>query len=214
LKFIDPEGTDLFLTGNDADHIVSELERITGLKLIKDGKTGRVTIDRSVTRKDKGTSREMAQKVGQIVGDSKAWVKIDVGRNQPGVIFDSFAGRKLDAADYDAYKKVDPNLAAAALGHVLEEYYYAEKMPSPMLDHGKFGEAHSAGNQFESEVMSDFTGWWEQPRRQVNLQSPAGHFNVRVVYTTVSYDILVKSGVGGDATIERVTKSQRKKPTK
>jgi hypothetical protein len=202
----------LFLTGNDADYVVSELEKQTGYKLKRNTKTGRVTIDRSVKRTTKGTSTWLANKVNQVTGDSQAWVQIKTGRNQPGIAGDSFSKREIDVADYDGFKKADPKFAARFLGHVLEEYYHAEKMPSPFSDQGRFPESHEGALEFESDVLSDFTGWWEKPREQKTISEKPGELTVRFDYSTVAYDVLYKSGVGGDVQVAKVTKIERRKP--
>jgi len=201
------------LTGDHADYLVSELEKQTGYKLKRDTKTGRVTIDTSVKRIKKGTSTWLANKVGQIVGDSKAWVQIKTGQNQPGIAGDSFATREIDVSDYNAYKKADPKFAARYLGHVLDEYYHAEKMPSPFSDEGRYDESHKDALEFESNVLSDFTGWWEKPREpREPISNSQGELTFRFEYSTVTYDVLYKTGAGGDVQVAKITKTERKKP--
>jgi len=116
LKFIDPTGKDLFFRGDYADYFVSELEKQTGYKLKRDAKTGRVTIDTSVKRNIKGTSTWLANKASEIVGDSKAWVQINTGQNQPGIAGDSFGKREIDVADYNAFKKGRSKIRSAVYG--------------------------------------------------------------------------------------------------
>jgi hypothetical protein len=215
LKFTDPTGKDLYLIGPYAEELLADLERFTGYKLQRDVKTGRVTVDTSVKRNKKGTSTWLANKVKEVIGDSSAAVKIGTGQSQPNVFFDSATTRQIDLDDYDAFKKADPKLAANSLGHVIEEYYRLETNPwlSPQTDIGRFSDAHGTASEFESNVQSDFTGWWEKPAEQSAARVPGG-----VIYTfeysTVSYDILVKSDVNGSKNVVNVNKNEKQKPRK
>ena len=119
LKFIDPTGRDLYLHGSDADYIVAELERITGLRLQRDKQTRRVTIVPGSKWKSRGTSAHFANRLTQVIGDSRAKVEIETGRNQPGILFVGYRKRQLEVADYDAFKKADPKFAAESLAHVI-----------------------------------------------------------------------------------------------
>ena len=223
LKFIDPEGRDLYLTGNDADYVLSELQTATGLTLIRDQKTGKVTIDSSVKRKKKGTSTWFANKLGQVIGDSRASVSIATVRNDATVFFDSYDRGQLDVADYNDFKKADPKLAAESLAHVIEEYYYEQLIPvtdfnstqevpaggsrGPLSKRGRFDESHQAASDFESKVLSDFTGWWEQPFEQKNLgQTPQGAV-VRIEFSSVMYDVVIKNNA-----VVSITKHEIQKP--
>jgi RHS repeat-associated protein len=215
LKFIDPTGKDLFILGPYANDLLAELERFTGLHLKRDVKTGKVTIDTSVKRNKKGTSTWLANKVAEVIGDVAAKVKVGTGRSQPGVFFDSSDLRQVDLDDYDALKKADPALAANSLGHVIEEYYRLETNPwlSPQSDRGRFLDAHEAALEFESNVQSDFTGWWEKPAQQRTLQVPGGAI-ATFEYSTVSYDVLLKSDATGSINVISVKKNETQKPRK
>jgi hypothetical protein len=222
LKFIDPTGRDLYLTGNDADYIVAELERITGLKLDRDKLTGKVTIVPGSKRNMTRTSKWFANKLVQVIGDSGAVAKINTGRNQPNVFFDSFQHKELDVDDYDNFKKADPKFAAAALAHVIEEYYYYQIIPlfsgsnagselvpaggpfGPLSPEEIFTRSHNEGSEFESKVISDFTGWWEQPG-----QRSAQHKVLTVEYSTVIYDITIKN-----SNVDKIYKYEKQKPRK
>lgn len=61
LKFTDPTGEDLYITGDYADGIVADLEKFSGLKLQRDSKTGKVTIDPKQKRNGKGTSYSLVR---------------------------------------------------------------------------------------------------------------------------------------------------------
>lgn len=227
LKFIDPTGRDLYLTGNDADYIVAELERITGLKLERDKLTGKVTIVAGSTRNMSGTSTWFANKLSRVIGDSRVAVKIETGRSQPGIVFDGYDDKKLDVDDYDAFKKADPKFAAAALGHVLEEYYFQQIIPlfssaynttdevpaggpyGPISPKAIFDTSHSEAMEFESNVISDFTGWWEQPRAPKLPVATGQGYVQSFEYSTVIYDVTIKN-----SSVDNVAKYEKQKPRK
>ncbi len=233
LKFIDPTGKDLYLHGREADYILSELEKFTGLRLQRDSLTGKVTIVPGSTRNKNGTSTHFANRLAQVIGDSRAQVTINTGRSQPNVFLDSIFLHALDVDDYDAMKRVDKKLAAAALGHVIEEYYYEKIIPltplqtdgerpsSPygprgpvrlptMTDGGPiYEESHEAARHFESNVLSDFTGWWEQPRQGTATYNPYVGRVMTIHYSTVTYTIIIQN-----ANIVSGTQHEKRKPRK
>jgi len=228
LKFIDPTGRDLYLTGSDADYIVAELERITGLKLQRDKLTGKVTIVPGSKRNANGTSTWFANRLSQVIGDSRAKVEINTTRSRPGEFIDSYLLSEIDVDDYNAFKKADPKFAAAALAHVIEEYYYEQIIPyagtndpgwkpagdsrGPLNKLGRFAESHEAALEFESNVLSDFTGWWEKPREGHRVEIPPSgsrHFYRTEEYSTVTYDVIEKNG-----TVQSVNKYEKRKPIK
>lgn len=203
MKFIDPTGRELTFIGADADYIVNELSRLTGLTLVRDPVTGKVSIDKTKKRKTKNTSTWFADKVTKIIRDPRVNVKITTDRDAPGVLVDSYSESKLDVSDYNAFKRADWKFAATALAHVLAEYYHEQLMPfagtasadevpgggarSKTTRDGRFLESHIEGLYFESQVLSDFTGWWEQPAERTNtkitpdtVMGARGVFNRRV----------------------------------
>jgi len=213
LKFIDPTGERLVLLGEDADYILSELERATGYKLKRDAKTGEVTIDSNSDRESKGTSKSLADKLKEVIGlkDKKGndvTIDIHVVKDQDSdgspVFVDRFASRSVDANDFREIGKSAPELSAALLGHVLEEYSQAATTFLEMAGIGKTQQlaSHNQAVTFESQVLSDFTGTQEQNRRDIQLQ---GH--VAFFYTSVQYDIYLKTGA--ENTITNVTKKQK-----
>jgi RHS repeat-associated protein len=126
LKFIDPNGTDLTFLGGDADYMLAELARFTGLALKRDATTGMVTIDSSKKRNQKGTSTWFANKVIQVVQDARASVKIEFVRSAPTVFFDQYISCRFDVDDYNAFKRADDKFAAESFAHFIEEYYYEQ----------------------------------------------------------------------------------------
>lgn len=217
LKFIDPTGERLVLLGEDADYIVSELERSTGYKLKRDTKTGEVTIDPNSNREAKGTSKSLADKLKEVIGlkDKKGndvTVNINVVRDQDSdgspVFVDRFSTRSIDANDFREIGKSAPELSAALLGHVLEEYAQAATSFLDLAGVGKTRElaSHNKALAFESQVLSDFTGKQEQNRRDIQLPGRVTFF-----YTSVQYDIQTKTGAQS-STITNVTKKERPTP--
>ena len=126
LKFIDPTGKMLVLNGTDAEDLVDELELKTGYKL-KRNKKGKIEIDSSVKRQTKGTSKELANELKEVI-DDKNTISIDVGHDQANVFFDNYSTQELDMSDYKAVNNQYPSLASSLLGHVLEEYQTAASL--------------------------------------------------------------------------------------
>jgi hypothetical protein len=220
---MDPTGRELYFIGTEADYIVSELQRFTGLKLRRDPKTGQVTIDGSVKRNMNGTSTWFANKIIQVIADSRAQVTIETGRSQPNVLIDAYDLRQLDVDDYDALKKVDSKFAAVALAHVIDEYYYEQIIPltdfdslvevpaggsrGPLNRAGRFEESHLDAIEFQSKVLSDFTGWWEKPITEKPVINTVAGAIATFEFSTVIYDITVRH-----TNIVHVVKYEKKKP--
>ena len=219
LKFVDPTGKKLVLLGDDAEDIVSYLEQYTGYKLKRDQKTGELTIDANSTRNTKGTSKNLADKLKEVIGlkDKKGNdVTIDIhvisDKDSDGkyVFSDRFDSRSIDRNDFQVFDCHAPELSAALLGHVLEEY---EQAATTFLDMAGVGQtqrlaSHNRALEFESLVLSDFTGKSEQPRQDIQLRSQVSFF-----YTSVQYDIATKTGASAEqTTVVGVTKKERRSP--
>jgi RHS repeat-associated protein len=196
LKFIDPTGRTLTLTGNDADNLVEELEAKTGYDLTRDAKTGRVTISKGTKRNKHGTSKHLAGLVKQIIGDKKIDVNIEVQENivhenNRGVMLDvGYDPKEFDFADYRQWNSADSKLGAIAIAHALDESYEYKKLNAAgfgaTMDMD--GLAHIRATYFESRVLSDLTGVREQARVDKATEK-ISHFE----YTSVGYDILWKT---------------------
>ena len=137
LKFIDPTGEELVLLGDDAEYIKAELERKTGYKLIRDPKTGVVTIDKSVKRTTgEEVSNTLAGKLEEVIRlqDAKknsVTVTINTTKDEKGEIFvDDFKTRSLDVSDYSILNKADPKFGSTLLGHVLRRNINKQPPPS------------------------------------------------------------------------------------
>jgi RHS repeat-associated protein len=205
LKFIDPNGEELFLTGEDADYIRGLLEKYTGYKLNRDKKTGLVTVDSGAERNSKGTSEHLADKLKEIANpENKLALTINVGSNLDSTTGDSFRDQAIDAADYRVYERDAPELSGALLGHVLDEYYEAKKdgADPKTISLAIFGVSyHNSALAFEGKVLSDLTGKEQGPRVPYPGESEKGrrrgvYFRTdQYVYNSVTYDILFKTVV-------------------
>ena len=61
---------------------------------------------------------------------------------------------------------------------------------------GGHAESHKAGLEFESEVLSDFTGRFEKPRQQILISQKASEMTVRFDHSSVAYDVVCKAVAG------------------
>ena len=207
LKFTDPTGEELELTGMFADDLTDELEDLTGWQLTRDARTGKVTIDRGTKRNKNVGSKNFAKQLEKIIKDKKHNVAIRVEQNQPMVFGDSFLTREVDFADYTAIQATNPEFAAAIMGHVFGEYYNASKS-GHIIGMAGFATAHDAGLDLEKKVLSDFLGRKQQTR--VSVGTAPGTW--RFIYSSVTYDVLLKAGVGGSADVDRVIRIRNRKP--
>jgi RHS repeat-associated protein len=216
LKFVDPNGEKLILLGDDADEIVSILEKATGLDLERNKKTGEVKVVGN-KRNSNGTSQSLADKVKEVIGlkDAKGnaiTVQInvvrDVDSNGQEVFVDQFATRSVDANDIKAMNAKHPALAASQLAHVLEEYAQAattfKDLESVSMRIQK-DRSHDKALDFESKVLSDFTGVAEK-RRQGGGTYIENNPYILFQYTSIQYNVLRKSEVRADGS-RRITQS-------
>jgi RHS repeat-associated protein len=221
LKFTDPTGKDLYITGDYADQLVSDLARFSGYKLKRDSKTGKVTIEPDQKRKGEDTSYSLARALERAIGKETVAVSIHTvseSKDKVPVIGDKFSEKKVDIDDYNVFKRDAPELAAGFLTHVITEYYEDQLLAPPLSLRAIFESAHTAALEAESETVGDFNGYWQAPRESPSispglLNSPS--MTVRFKYSTVEYDVVYKTGVDGRATqANQVTKIEKtpKKP--
>jgi hypothetical protein len=91
----------------------------------------------------------------------------------------------------------------------LEEYYEAETTFANESDpHQQYLESHDKALEFESKVLSDYTGVSEQKRVTPQSSDPK---HATYVYTTVEYDVTRKTGIKDNtySTIQQITKTKR-----
>lgn len=210
LKFIDPNGEELIITGDDAEYVREQLEKATGYKLKRDPKTGKVTIDESSKRSTDKTSKSLADKVKEVIDlkDTKGNavtitinVVNDTDSEKSVVMIDRFATKSVDANDLKQLEEV-PEFLASQLGHVLEEYAVAATVMAGQPADRQEAVGHLRARKFESKVMSDFTGKDEEARRDTQNGT-----KVSFIYSTVQYDMETKGDKKPDnATITSVSK--------
>ncbi len=218
MKFVDPTGKDLELKGDDAEYIKSQLEEYTGYKLII--KKGKVTIDSSVKRNEKGTSKNFADLISKITNkDYKANVVLNLSSKENDKIFvDKFSEKKLDVADYKAIKASANELAGALLSHVISEYDYAatEVGANPFKDVGisdaeyQFKLSHPFAKKFEAGVLSDLSGKDQGGERGEPRESNTSTKQT-FVYKSIEYDIQRKSSMGNKGFNEVTSVTRRPK---
>jgi RHS repeat-associated protein len=224
LKFIDPTGRELYVAGEYADEFVSDLERLSGLELKRDPTTGKVTIDTSKKYKSKNTSRTLANAIVMAIKNSKAVNvrTVSESKDKVEVLVDRYDGKLYDIDDHRVIKRDAPELAAGLLTHVLVEYNEGANLPPGLSEYEQWKLAHPITLEPEAEAISDFNGWFQAPR-SLKDKWIASDFNnppaiVRNQYSTVHYDIILKSGALGRASqIDVVMKTEKpimKEPAK
>ena len=204
IKFVDPTGRDLELKGEDAEYIKSELEKFTGYKLIL--KKGKITIDTSVERKEKGTSKSFAELISKITDkDFKGNVVVNLtsksGDNDK-IFVDKFSDRKLDVGDYKVVQAGANELAGALLSHVIKEYAVAAfevgTNPFPEMfsdEEYSYKTSHGEATKFEAQVLSELTGKDQGPRREQSRE-PSSSTKQTFIFKSIEYDIQRKSSQG------------------
>jgi RHS repeat-associated protein len=200
LKFIDPTGKILTLSGENANALIAELEEMTGLSLDYNNDTGVVSVSKHSKRRKAG-SKNLANLITDITDDPKRNVRFKVGKDQPLVQVDSYLTQEIDLADILAIKQSAPELATALTGHALKEGYEREKLDPKANWWDNAVKAHSKGLEFESQVLSDFTGKNEKVRAK-----PVDDMNWKLIYTSVQYDVPWKTQSNASVDVTNVKK--------
>jgi RHS repeat-associated protein len=230
LKFIDPSGREIELTGDKAQDFIDYLERKSGLKLKYKTKNGVTTITGS--KKDKnftGTvDKEFAKIVKNAAGANET-AKFNVSSNMTnqqgndvfmddnGDAWDSRqAGQPLragnvDMADIQSVDSQTPELGMALVGHFLIEGVEMRKFGANYYNTGTPG-AHDIGLEAERKILSSATG----AKQGIRYVPPiSGQLTVGTpfsfVYTTVQYDMTIKSS---GVTVNKVTPPTVARPKK
>jgi RHS repeat-associated protein len=205
LKYIDPTGRTLILTGPDAQNLLLELEFLTGLELEWDAKNpSKVVITKGSKRDTTKGSARLAQLVRELIGAHEE-IKLDVGSDLEMVFVDAVVG-KLDWADYKALKAAAPELATTLMGHVLKEQQHKARTPHDPLT------GHDPGREFEVKVMEELTGIKEpRPRQDWNVSGaeiglPSRNTNLLYKYAAAFYFITLHVGPNGSPTVTSVVK--------
>ena len=154
LRVIDPDGRDVYITGDEQKSFISMLSKHTGLAFTT-GKDGKIIIDANAKIITKGTSLQLRELVTKLVSSSDFNVNVNAISQSGDVFFDSdartatIAGTEnaLDMGDFSAISD-QPELQSALLAHI-----FMERSKS-----GSFTSAHNAGLGFETRVMGELTG--------------------------------------------------------
>lgn len=168
LKFTDPTGEELVVTGDYANEYISMLETATGYTLkrcteVKGDckKVGSVIINTSVPRKRNGTSNKLADILKGVIdlkdkSGKDVSVKINTAKNDEKIFFDSYDKRTVDVGDLAATS--DKAFVAGQLAHVLGEYsqsdlLYGEGVNKKDAKNNPL--THQNGLDAESQVFSE-----------------------------------------------------------
>jgi RHS repeat-associated protein len=219
LKFVDPTGLDLVLTGKqeDVDAAVALIEQTSGYKLKHMGK-GKYVIDEKVDRKKDGTSSSFAELLKKVTDkDYKGVIAYEVKRDADKTLFDNFFSKKIDMNDIDALKSNAPELAKTFMAHVIAEGDAAieqDKEPGNKLldENAKYTNAHEVAKRFDAKVLGELTGTDQGTERSQDKKAPKDH--VVMQFKTLQYDIQLKSGVRNTSDyykIVSVTKTEIKR---
>ena len=103
---IDPDGLDLYATGEEAERFKKDLEKATKLKLKLDSKTGKITLG---GKQPKNLS-DAAKQISKIIGDSQNTVTVNAIRDTSPheYVVGKFEGsgkQTINYADVDALSK-------------------------------------------------------------------------------------------------------------
>ncbi len=131
MKFIDPKGKELYLKGNAADDFLNFLREKSGLDLVRDPKTGKITIAKG--SKQNGGSKEFAKLLKNIIRDSaKLTYEVKQSESVKSTLYDNGEDVVMDTqkktvngfVDFEDIKETDrqaPELAATIVAHFLYE---------------------------------------------------------------------------------------------
>lgn len=201
LKFIDPTGYNLVITGEYAEQLKDELEAKTGYKL--DIKDGTITIDKNAKRNKKGTSKLLANLLKAIIKDSKTLTLKTVNDPHSAFLDEGRVTKEFNFGDYSDANKKDSRIGAVFLAHVLKEGYefmqnehFGDKMGA--IPFNLENQPHPRAMEFESKVLSELTGHKEQTRIDTPLFSNTGvEVGRRFEYTSIFVDIYTRNTVRG-----------------
>jgi translation initiation factor 1 (eIF-1/SUI1) len=226
LKFVDPSGRKIELTGDKAQDFIDYLEK-KGVKLKDSTKNGVTTITGAKIDKDFKGNKEFAKLVKDVAGASgTAKFNVSTGQtNEKGevVFFDdneaAFKSSPFDAGKMRAgnvnmgsiqsVDSQDSNLAMALVGHFLVEGLEM-RAPGANYDLGTEG-AHQTGLEVERKILSEALGIKQEKRFSPPSSATTGA-PISFVYTTVQYDMIIKSD--GGATVNRVSPPTIARPKK
>jgi hypothetical protein len=159
----------------DLGTLAAMLSECTGATVRIDAATGRLSRDVG----GRASAQPLLDVLDNLIGAAEN-LRISVGRNQPGVGFDSYATRTIDLDDLERLSPTTPGAAPTAttrceaLIHILAEYKFALHKGNLIGDAG-FDDAHAEG-------LAAQTRW-----RTANGQAGPAHGNTLVGRTLTFY---------------------------
>jgi len=194
LTNIDPNGLDLYATGEEAERFRKDLEKATHLKLKLDSKTGKITIE---GKQPKNLS-DAAKQISKIIGDTKNTVRVDAIRDSSP--HDYVAGRfngngsqTINYADVDKLSQKGGFDSRAGAVHETTEAY------AGLLDPKKTPEEnhYEAGIPYENKVRQDLGLGRRVPGSETGGMTFGNETFVEVDYTThKEFYTVVQTGQG------------------
>jgi RHS repeat-associated protein len=194
LTNIDPNGLDLYATGEEAERYKKDLEKATKLKLKLDSKTGKITIDGKLPK----NMSDAAKQIQKIIGDSKNTVTVNAIRDSSphdyvGGKFEGGGKQTINYADVDALSKKGGFDARAGAVHETTEAY------AGLLDPSKSAREHhlETGIPYENKVRQDLGLGRRVPSSETGGLTFGNETFVTVDYTThLEHYKVVQTGQG------------------
>lgn len=239
MKFIDPTGNDIELTGDKAQEFLNYLEKNSGLKFKTKVNNGVITITGASKNKDfKGeVNKEFAKAVSSTANGSGV-AKFNVSENQTikgsnGQEYDVFVDdngnafqeqttdksgntvirtSNVNIADINSIAGVDATFAQALVGHFLVEGL-AMRQRNANYDLGsESGEgAHHTGLNVERNILGQKDKRYSPDNP--TLDQKTQNLTYQFVYTTVQYDVTFKSS-GRSLEVKRISPPSVQRPKK
>ena len=231
LKFIDPSGRNIELTGDGAQGFIDYLEKKTGLTLKYKTKNGVTTVTGAKTNKDfKGdVNKEFAKLVKDVAG-ANGTAKFNVSSNMTNekgeVVFmddnesawnsqkvengaTSLRPGNVNMTSIGSLDSQNPEFGMALVGHFLIEGLEM-RTGNNYIDSGGPG-AHSIGLEAERKILSEALGSTQATRYQPPISGQITTATpVSFVYTSVQYDVTIKSN--GAASVNKVAPPTVQRP--
>jgi hypothetical protein len=222
MKFIDPKGKELYLNGNAADDFLNFLREKSGLDLVRDSKTGKLTIAKG--SKQNGGSKEFAKLLKNIIRDSAKLtyevkqserVKSTLYDNGEDVVVDTQKKTVNGFVDFEDIKETDrqaPELAATIVAHFLYEGLRLANGAPFTGDYTKGftsleGGAHLNALVYETRILAEYTKQKEKLAERRDVDYPKTGV-INFIYNSVQYDVLIKSTPTNAVTIDKITKTK------
>lgn len=233
LKLRDPSGNKIELTGDESQAFIDYLEKKTGLKLKYTTKNGVTTItgaskDKNFTGKANKEFADVVKKVAGAGDVAKFNADSSIAKNGnvegKAVFIDdnksAFDSATIDSNGNKIIRAGNPNLASinsvdgqdtdlaqALVGHALIEGLQIRETGAN-FDLGEKGDksAHQTGLDVERKIL----GQKDKRFDQFDGRQLATGNKVSFVYTTVQYDMIIKSD--GTAAINKISPPTVKRP--